>query len=636
MCGICGWVGRAPDLKRLEAAQEHLRHRGPEGNGHWTGEGVMLGHTRLRVIDLSEAADQPMSNEDGRIQATFNGEIYNFKKLRAELIRHHRFRSSGDTEVLVHGYEEWGIEGLLERIRGMFAFAIWDENRHELHLARDRLGKKPLYIAEGQGGLTFSSTVPALIELLDRTPSVSTRAVADYLIALAVPGERSIFEGVSKLPPGHRATFSLGRLHIEPYWQLSFGQQENHSSLEWVERVDAEIGRAVKDRLVADVPVGVFLSGGVDSSLVAAWAARHSSQPIRTIAAGFTEAPFDERPYARQVASHLGTNHMELLIRPDVAALLPKMVAAVGEPFGDHAFLPTLALAEAVREHVTVVLTGDGGDESFAGYPSALVGRFADPYMRLLPTSVRRSLARQLRRLPANRPVRHALRVAIPAQGERFLWRYDPLAQKGFRGMLDQILTDQWLQRLQGPDVDALWDTAFERSDGPSTTDRILDTELRTLLPDQFLVKTDRATMAWSLEARSPLLDSDLVALAARIPARQKLRALETKSLLRRVAERHLPVRLTRRPKQGFSVPTSEWMRGPLRSLARQILLSDVAVQRGVLRPSVVRRLLDDHACGRADHGQRLWTLLQLELWFLMFTDRQLKSEDVLQEVKKS
>ena len=635
MCGICGQAGRRPDAGRLRAALSALAHRGPDGEGEWLGPASALGHRRLAIIDLSARADQPMANEDGSVVLVFNGEIYNFAPLRRELEGRHRFRSDTDSEVLVHGYEEWGIDGLLRRVRGMFAFALWDAARAELHLARDRVGKKPLFYALDGGVLSFASTLPALVELRGATPEVDPRAVADYLVHLSVPGERTMFRGVHKLPPGHRAELSGGRLRLARYWELSFARQEKASEEEWLERIDAELRRAVRERLVSDVPLGVFLSGGVDSSLVAAVMARESTSPVTTISAGFEEEGHDELPHARRVARHLGADHHELMIRAGDAAELPRLVHAAGEPFADQAILPTMRLARAAREVVTVVLTGDGGDESFAGYPSVLAARLAGGYAAVLPAALRARVPDFLRALqrrggPAGRRARQLLRLAIPAAGRELEWRFDPLAERGFRGAWREVLDPAFAARLSSHDPDAHWRAAWEAADGPTVVDRVLQTEIATLLPDMFLVKSDAATMAYGLEARSPLLDTDLMELAARIPASTKLRGWTTKPLLKRLAERYVPPEVLYRPKHGFTVPTGAWMRGELGAAAAEVLLSAPSLERGILRPAAVRRILEEHRGGRADHGQRIWALLQLELWMRMFVDRTLSAGETL------
>lgn len=634
MCGICGWAGRAPDAARLRAATRALAHRGPDQDGEWLGAGAMLGHRRLSILDLSPAGCQPMASEAGTIQLVFNGEIYNFAALRAQLERRHAFRSHTDSEVLIHGYEEWGIEGLLERLSGMFAFALWDGERQVLHLARDRMGKKPLFYASlPGGGLAFASTLPALLALRPEAPELEPDAVPDFLHHLCVTGERSMIRGVHKLLPAHRAEFSGGSLSVSRYWSVSFARQERRTEAEWLQAIDAEVQRAVADRLVSDVPVGIFLSGGVDSSLVAAVMARHTDRLV-TISAGFEEKGFSELKHARRVARHLGAEHHEHVLRAEDAALLPWMVHAAGEPFGDHAVLPTMHLARAARRDVVVVLTGDGGDELFAGYSGPVLARLAAPYMKL-PLPVRTRMVPLLQRLErrggrAGGAARKLLRVALPARGPSFTWEYDVVGRRGFRGGMDGLFTAGFAARLEGPEPDAWWREMFAAADGPTYADRVLQTELTTLLPDQFLVKTDVATMAYGIEARSPLLDAKLVELAARIPIGQKVPGGRPKYLLKRLAARYVPPEVLYRPKQGFSVPTSAWMRGPLGRVAEEVLLSEASLNRGIFRPERIRTLVQDHRAGRADHGQRMWLLLVLELWHRAILDGTLSPGDQL------
>jgi asparagine synthase (glutamine-hydrolysing) len=624
MCGLCGWVGRVPNPERLRAACGAMEHRGPDGEGVWLGPRVMLGHRRLAIIDLSAAADQPATNETGSVRLVFNGEVYNFAELRRELEPNHHFRSHGDTEVLAHGYEQWGMAGLLKRVRGMFALALWDGDREELHLARDPLGKKPLYYAEEGGALHFASTLPALLELLGRVPEVRPEAVQDYLLQLCVPGDECWVEGVQKLLPAEHLVFRAGTTTRSRYWSATFAAQEDASEGAWLERMDAELRRAVRDRLVSDVPLGVFLSGGVDSSLVAALAAELSSGPVTTVSAGFVEEGFSELPYARTVADHLGTRHHEHMIRADAAAILPWLVYTAGEPFGDHAVLPAMLLAQAARQHMTVVLSGDGGDEVFAGYPGPLLARLSGPYRTMVPGPLRRqgipAMLRWLETHGASGPARRLRRLAEPSR-ERLDWVFDALGERGYRGRLDLVLAPELRARLGSRDPDLRWRRAFQSADGPTDADRVLFTELTTLLPDQFLVKADVATMAYGLEGRSPLLDVGVVELAGRIPAAVKTAGLQPKRLLKRLAERYVPREVLYRKKHGFSVPTGRWIRGPLRAATREILTSEAAMRRGLFDPRGVERLLDEHFSGRADHGQRLWLLLQAELWMCMFVD---------------
>lgn len=635
MCGIAGVVGRPPDREALDAALRACAHRGPDDRGAWCDGRAMLGHVRLSVLDLSPCGRQPMGSEDGGVQVVLNGEIYNFAALRAQLEHRHRFSSRTDTEVLVHGYEEWGIEGLLSRLNGMFAFALWDRGREVLHLARDRMGKKPLFYARDDGALAFASTLPALTSLLRGTRPVRPEAVLDFVMLGSIPGEHSILAGVHKLPPAHRAEWRADGMRVHRYWSLSFARQERRTPAEWLERMEAEIGAAVERRLVSDVPVGVFLSGGVDSSLVAAMMAARSARPVVTITAGFDEAGFSEAAHAARVAAHLGTEHHVHVVRPDAAALLPRLVFHAGEPFGDRAVLPTYLLAGAAREHVTVVLTGDGGDECFGGYAAPLVARLAEPYSRMVPLALRRHAPALLSRLErvGGRPgwaARQLRRVAVPAAGRTLRWEIDPLGERGFRGRLQGLLSDSFARQLAGHDPDAYVQRLFDGADGPTAADRALYADLMASLPDLLLVKADVATMAHAVEVRSPLLDTQVVELASRIPAADKVRGLRSKWLLKELAARYVPRDVVFRRKQGFAVPVGAWMRGLLGAPVAGLLLSSEALGRGLFRPQAVRQMVEDHRAGRADHGSRLWLLLQLELWMRMFVDRTLSPTDEL------
>ncbi|MEO8139049.1 MAG: asparagine synthase (glutamine-hydrolyzing) [Gemmatimonadota bacterium] len=635
MCGIAGWCGVDLPVERLVAAANAMVQRGPDGQGIWCGTGVGLAHRRLAIIDLSAGGDQPMATADGRLCVVFNGEIYNFRELRHELAPHREFQSGTDTEVLLHGYDVWGIDELLRRLRGMYAFALWDEAARSLHLARDPLGKKPLFYAEEDGRLLFASTIPALLALRQRALEVNHRALLDYLIHLCVPGEESILVGVRRLPPATRALWCAGAaLKQKRFWRLQVEEQETLPEEAWLDRIDAALDRAVARRLESDVPLGAFLSGGVDSSLVVAHMARLSSRPVIAVSAGFEEAAHDELDHARLVARHLGVEHHCHVIRPDAVATLPELVYLAGEPFADQALLPTMLLARAARAQVTVVLTGDGGDEGFAGYHSSLIARAASIYRRGLPAPFRAALAEHLGRgigHRGSRLLRVLRRVALAGRGSRDLvWEYDPLGERGLRGRLEGLLGPVLREALTGWDPDRRWHEAFAEASGPSDLDRVLLAEVETLLPDQFLVKTDVATMAHGLEARCPFLDTEVLELSMRIPAGLKLNGWRTKHLLRKLACRSLPREAMERPKHGFSVPVSSWLRGPLAPALTEVLLSAPAVGRGLFDPKEVARLIEAHRSGRADHGQPLWALLILELWFRLFIDRSLSAGDLV------
>lgn len=623
MCGVAGQVGR-PSPEAVERALGRLAHRGPDQRGAHGGDRVALGHTRLSILDLTEEGRQPMTAGEGRVWVVFNGEIYNHHDLRDEL-RGATFRSRTDTEVLIHGYERWGIEGLLRRVRGMFAFGLWDERQGVFHAARDHLGKKPLFYAQRAGSLSFASTLPSLLELLGTTPTVSHESVLDYLVNTYVPAPWSIFEGVQKLCPGHLLTFRPGHAAtIEPYWTMPRATVLSRSEGEWLEATDSALRTAVQRRLEADVPLGAFLSGGIDSSLVVAAMAERSAQVV-TLSMGF-EGEGNELPFARSVARHFGTDHHEQVLRRDDLAVLPQLVWHFGEPFGDHAALPNWLIARAARRHLTVVLTGDGGDEAFGGYATYIAARAAELVGRTGLLARARIPEHVVARLSATR-LRKLARMAVMASG-RGSYRLDATGARGFRGWIERVAAPRLRRILAATRVDAQRDALWERTAGRAWVDRALEVDLLSQLPDDFLVKVDVTTMAHSLEARSPFLDLDLVLMSRQVPAHLKVRRGRTKYLLRELAKRRLPEHLSRRPKQGFSPPTSSWFRGEREAALRAIVLSPRALQRGYFDPAALRSMWDEHRAGRRDHGQRLWLLLLLELWHMMFVDGELRATD--------
>ena len=632
MCGICGKIGRRNPSSGLYGAMEALAHRGPDQEGAWRQGSVALGHRRLSIIDLSEDGRQPMSNEDGRIRLVFNGEIYNFTELRRSLEERHRFRSRTDSEVLVHGYEEWGIEGLVERIRGMFAFGLWDDSDGVLHLVRDHLGKKPLYYSAGGGEIAFASTLPALLRLLGTTPEVSRQALVEYLAYTCVPAPRSIFEGVYKLPPAHRLEFRAEQgSQVYRYWRPDFSQKEDLSEEEWVARTEEALIKAIQERLVADVPLGSFLSGGIDSSLVVALMASVCGQPVTTISMGFEEEGFNELPHARRVAEAFATDHHEHVLRPDAASTLPDLVYHYGEPFADHSALPTFYLAEAARQHVKVVLTGDGGDETFGGYHTTAAMALAHR-ARWVPGMASGRLASIMRQLEVKETsLSRKLRwVAELGRGPNGNYVFDPIGARTFR-FYDEGLFGPALRDLSySADGDRLYRELWAEAGDVGWVDHALYVDLMAYLPNDLLAKSDVATMAHGLEARSPFLDKRIVELACSIPAKVKLKGLNPKHLLKKLAAKHLPEELLSRRKQGFSLPVSRWLRQDLAGVVDGVLLSDTALRRGYFQPAGVRRFVSEHRSGKADHGRRLWLLLMLELWFRMFVDAELSRSDSL------
>lgn len=626
MCGICGTVGNPRARRRIAAALDLLTSRGPDQAGRFLGKGVGLGHRRLAILDLSEQGRQPLSNEDQSVWLVFNGEIYNFADLRAQLAPYHRFCSQTDSEVLIHGYEQWGIDGLLRRVRGMFAFALWDETTVTLHLVRDHLGKKPLYYSSLGGGLSFASTLPALLDLLETTPPVSHSAVLDYLTYLCIPAPQSIFTDIYKLPPAHRLEFCLGKAPtLYRYWEPDFTHPENQLATDWVDRTEVALKAAIRDRLVADVPVGAFLSGGIDSSLIVAIAASLTDQPLRTISIGFAEQAFNELPYARQIADIYETDHTEYLLTPDAAAVLPNLVFQYGEPFADHAALPTYYAAQAARKTVKVVLTGDGGDELFAGYRHIPAVKLAQ-WLHWLPPALKETLAASLYQLEQQgvRGIRKWRWVIEYMRGDLGNYRFDPVGGRTWRPYRQALLGPALSEQCLPDPGDVLYQSLWQTSNLNQWSDRALWIDLLTVLPDLLLTKLDVATMAHGLEARSPLLDLRLVELSNKIPADRKIQHWQSKSLLKHLAQKYLPREVIHRSKQGFSLPTSDWLRADLGELLEPFLLSPQARARQYFQPEIVSHFIVEHRQGRADHGQRLWSLFMLELWFQIFVDKTL------------
>ena len=598
MCGIAGLYSPAgtPNAELIDAMRAAIVQRGPdEGSTDAFGRCV-LGHQRLRVIDL-DTGYQPVANEGGDVVAVFNGEIYNFRALREEL-RGHEVRGTGDTPILPHLYEESGPQ-FVKRLHGMFALALWDGPRERLVLARDRLGKKPLlWTRLPDGTFAFASELKALLRLPDLPREVDLGAVDSYLALQYVPANGTALRGIRNVPPGHVLVVEGATERLERYWELEPAEQSS-SDDEWLERVRATVGEAVRKRLVADVPLGALLSGGIDSSIVVALMAQQSCDPVRTFTVGFSDARYDERAYARAVAEQYGTVHDELTITEDVAATLPRFVRAFDEPLGDEAAFPTFLIAEQARRHVTVALGGDGGDEAFAGYERyiahGLAARVPGVAARTGAAAVR--LVPSARREPRSTLFRAArfLDVAGSPPGERYgrLMEIFPV----------ELRRDLWLDPQHAEAV-----RLEPHGAGIAGLQRL---DVATYLPGDLLLKADLASMAHSLELRSPFLDHEVMALGLALPEGLKTRGREGKVALRRAFAADLPPQVASRGKTGFGVPLGRWFREDLRELARDLLSTD----RGWFRRDTLTRLLDEHESGRADHGHRLWCLLMLELW---------------------
>jgi asparagine synthase (glutamine-hydrolysing) len=627
MCGICGKIYFDPE--RLVTQQEVLQmshtlaHRGPDGEGVWANGNVGLAHRRLAIIDLRAIAAQPMSNADGSVWITFNGEIYNFRELRADLeARGYRFRTQSDTEVIIHAYEAYG-RGCLERLRGMFAFAIWDARTRVLLLARDRVGKKPLFYWVGRDCLLFASEIKAL--LADRAVPLAPDPIAvDHFLALHyVPAPHTAFQGIYKLPAAHWLEVRHGQIETGRYWKLRYTPKQHLTEQDAMAELRWRLAEAVRLRLVSDVPLGAFLSGGIDSSAVVAYMAQEAASPVRTFAVGFEENAFDERPFARMVAERYGTEHTEMVVKAPVTDILPRLVWHYDEPFGDSSAVPSYAIAALTRQYVTVVLNGDGGDENFAGYDRYFMHRMLC-HGDKVPRQVWRTVAALTRRLPVawHHHVlykRLAKAVELLAQvPERRYVRWFGLCTPEER---HHLYTAAFRATVGGSDPEALFVEVFGQSDAEEWTDAALAADVQLYLADDLLVKMDRATMAHSLEARSPFLDHSLMEFVASLPAHFKLAGRNKKYLLKAALRGVLPDVVLDRPKMGFSAPIAHWFCDELREMAYDVLLSPTALQRGYFRKQAMAQLLDEHCAGRQDHAETLWQLLVLELWHRTFID---------------
>jgi asparagine synthase (glutamine-hydrolysing) len=626
MCGIAGKVcsDRADcvDAGLIERMTETIRHRGPDDGGVWVNGPVGLGNRRLSIIDLSPRGHQPMSNEDGSVWIAFNGEIYNFAELRAELAAQgHLFRSDTDTETIVHLYERDGLD-CVKRLRGMFAFAIWDAPRRRLFAARDRLGKKPFFYYSGRDGLLFASEPKAILQDPGVPREVDAQAIRHYLTYGYVPSPWSAFRGLRKLPPAHYLLFENGRVDVRGYWTLRYQPKRTAPEAALADELLALLEQSVRLRLVSDVPLGALLSGGVDSSAVVALMRRVSPAAIRTFSIGFEHPEYDEIAYARRVAEHLHTEHHQFTVRPDAVALLPRIVWHYNEPFADSSAVPSFAVCEMARREVTVALNGDGGDEVFLGYDRYVAANLSARFDGL-PRAARKAASALLAPLPLGTPKSslHRLRrfaevAALPAN-ERYA-RWITL----FDGdSAAQLLAPEFARATAGPAF-GLLDEALRQSDGSSPAERASHADVQMYLPDDLLVKMDIASMAHSLEVRSPLLDHHVLEFAAALPAGLKLHGMVQKYLLKRVMRDALPESILSRRKMGFGVPIDRWFRNELRDLARDTLLDQRATARGYFRKAAVQRLLDEHDAGTAHHHARLWSLLMLELWHRMFIDQ--------------
>jgi asparagine synthase (glutamine-hydrolysing) len=626
MCGIVGVVRNDKSdvdrdvVGRMCAA---IRHRGPDEDGFYFNGAVGLGMRRLSIIDLA-SGQQPIHNQDRTAWIVFNGEIYNYRELRDKLEKlGHTFYTNSDTEAIVHAYDQYG-DDCPKHLRGMFAFAIWDERTQELFLARDRLGKKPLLYAHVNGQLIFGSEFTALLLHPDVSKEVQPEAIHHYLSFMCVPAPLTAYQAIKKLEPAHTLRWRKGEIKIERYWQPDFSKKLRISEQEAGERVIEILRDCVKVRLMSEVPLGAFLSGGIDSSAVVALMSEESSTPVKTFSIGFEEQDFSELHHARRVAEYVGAEHHEFIVRPDVLEVLPTLVEHYGEPFASPSAIPTYYVARETRKHVTVALNGDGGDECFAGYERYAAMQLAERYRRLPGLLREQAIKPLVNLLPSSelrrgrvRDAKRFLRAASLPPVQRYLEWISVIDGQTKSG----LYTEDFRRLVRSHDPAAVLAPWFTKANGSGLVDALLLTDTLTYLPNELLAKVDIATMAVSLEARSPFLDHHLIEFAASLPENLKLRGLTTKYILKQVLKKMLPPENLTRRKMGFGVPIGAWFRGRFQQLLRDTLLTEKCLNRGIFDAQAVKRLIDAHTRGERDHGAQLYVLLMLELWFNRFID---------------
>ncbi|HMI50426.1 MAG TPA: asparagine synthase (glutamine-hydrolyzing) [Candidatus Saccharimonadales bacterium] len=631
MCGIYGILspGRS-DFTREELLARMgavIQHRGPDDFGHYVGDGVALGMRRLSIIDVA-GGHQPICNEDETVWLVMNGEIYNFQELRAELEKKgHRFRTRTDTEVIVHLYEEQGLD-FFKRLRGMFGLALWDTKLRRLVIGRDRIGEKPIYVRRDPDRLAFASELKAILQLSDIPREINPVALQEYLALGYVPAPLCLLAGFEKLMPGHYLVVEKGVVKDCEYWDVPFASTDKCSEPEWIERIQAKLLETVKMQMVSDVPLGAFLSGGVDSSTIVAAMARATSQPVKTYAIGYDgeHSYYNELPYASVVAKAFGTDHHEIVVRPNVSELLPKLIWHLDEPVADSAILTTYLVSRLARESVTVILSGVGGDELFGGYRRYLGGSL-QKYYGMLPGPLRRSVLPALfRNIPQDRHsswkdyARYAAAFVNAAElpaAERYM-KYVTVFSPQFQ---QNLLQNQSNGKSSSAAAAVALHRYFDRCTTSDALNRIMYVDLKTSLPDDLLALTDRMTMAASIECRAPLVDFELIELAMRMPSAYKVRGMTMKYLMKKAVEPWIPKEVIYRKKRGFGAPMGAWLRTDLQPLMQEFLSESAINRRGIFRWSAVQSIIADHQAQRRDHTDHLFSLIALEQWCRIYLD---------------
>ncbi len=631
MCGIAGWANldanKSPmfgDEMLLQAMCDSIWHRGPDSEGIWLGAGIALGMRRLSIIDLS-TGDQPVWNEDKTVVVVMNGEIYNYREIRQELLSQgHKFHGASDTEVLPHLYEEYG-EAMVEKLNGMFCFALWDLTKQKLIIARDRFGEKPLYYGIFENKLLFASEPKVLLQHPDVQTDLDLNSLRQYLSFDYVPAPHSIYTGISKLPSAHILTLHKGELKTRRYWQLSFQKRENLSLKDATAELQELLADSVRMRLVSDVPLGILLSGGVDSSTVAAFATQFSSEKVKTFSIGFEEDSFDESKFAREVAEHLGTEHYEEKLSVETAAdLISDIGSWLDEPMSDSSLIPTFLLSRFVRQHVTVALGGDGGDEIFAGYPMYYGHKMArvydsiphfvragmiEPMVNSLPVSNKNlSFDYKAKRFVA------ASHYDLVTRHHSWFGSFSPVAQM-------DVLTES-VKAFSEKDIYADAKNLLTLCDAEEQIEQMQFLDMNFYLAEDILTKVDRASMAVSLEVRAPFLDHRVAEFASSIPMSYKLHGSNGKHILKKAVEKLLPKSITKRPKKGFGIPIADWLKGKLNPLAHDLLNRERLIRQDIFDYEFVEKLLEEHEKGIASHHKQLWTLLVFQLWYDNFFEK--------------